>query len=79
MPDTQALQARFGSAHNASQAETLLGQILELFAEAKSVSTKYKNRTATEDSLLAVYNLLTSFVPAMVALLNTIRQLSVER
>lgn len=47
--------------------------------KAQGVSTKYKNRTATEDSGLAVYNPQTDFVPAMAALHNKMRQLSVER
>jgi Prion-inhibition and propagation/SesB domain on fungal death-pathway protein len=77
--DTKALQERFGSTQNVSQAEALLGQILELFAEAEGVSTKYKDRTATDDSGLAVYNPQTDFVPAMAALHHKMRQLSVER
>lgn len=78
-PDTQALRAQFGSTQDVSQAEAVLGQILDLFAEAEGVSTKYKNHLATEDSRLAVYNPQTDFVPTMAALHNKMRQLSVER
>lgn len=77
--DTQALQAWFISTQNVSHAEALLGQILELFAEAEGVSIKYKNHTATEDSRLTVYDPQTDFVPAMAALHNKMRQLSIER
>lgn len=77
--DTPALQAYFGSTQNIGQAEALLGQILDLFAEAEDVSRKYKNRAAAEDSRLATYDPQTDFVPPMAALHNKMRQLSAER
>jgi hypothetical protein len=43
--NTVSLQGHFGSAANVKHAEALLGQIVELFAEAEGVSNKYKSRT----------------------------------
>jgi hypothetical protein len=77
--DTMSLQGRFGSETNVKHAEALLGQIVELFAEAEGVSDSYKNRTALQDNSLAVYNPQTDLDPAIAKLHEKMRQLAIER
>ncbi|CAN9251570.1 unnamed protein product [Alternaria alternata] len=77
--DTVSLQGRFGSEANVKHAETLLGQIVELFAEAEGVSNRYRGRTEPQDSSLAVYDPQTDLDPAMAKLHEKMRQLAIER
>ena len=42
--DIVSLQQRFREKANVKHAETLLGQIVELFADAEGVSNKYRSR-----------------------------------
>ena len=74
----QSLEERFGP-QPVEQARALLGQILELFGEAESVSDKYKSRAKANDGRLATYNAQTELDSATANLHNQIRQLSVER
>ena len=76
---TVSLEERFGSDPTVKQAEALLGQILELFAEAEGVSNKYKSRTTAEDSSLVTCNPQTDLDPAMAELHHKMRQLAIER
>jgi Skp family chaperone for outer membrane proteins len=77
--DTVSLQGHFGSVANVKHAEALLGQIVELFAEAEGVSNKYKSRTEPQDSSLVVYDPQTDLDPAMAKLHEKMRQLAIER
>jgi Skp family chaperone for outer membrane proteins len=77
--DAVSLQGRFGSAANVKYAEALLGQIVELFAEAEGVSNKYEGRTEPQDSSLVVYDPQTDLDPAMAKLHEKMRQLAIER
>ena len=77
--DTVSLQGRFGSEANVKHAEALLGQIVELFAEAESVSNRYRSRTELQDGGLVVYDPQTDLDPAMVKLHQKMRQLAIER
>ncbi|KAF2844206.1 small s protein [Plenodomus tracheiphilus IPT5] len=77
--DTASLQGRFGSAANVKHAEDLLGQIVQLFAEAEGVSNKYKSRTEPQDGSLVVYDPQTDLDPAMARLHEKMRQLAIER
>ncbi|KAF2865796.1 prion-inhibition and propagation-domain-containing protein [Massariosphaeria phaeospora] len=77
--DTVSLQERFGSEANVKHAEALLGQIVELFAEAEGVSDKYKSRTEPQDGSLVVYDLQTDLDPAIAKLHQKMRQLAIER
>ncbi|KAF1947399.1 small s protein [Clathrospora elynae] len=77
--DTVSLEGRFGSASTIVHAENLLGQIVELFAEAEGVSNKYKSRTEPQDGSFAVYNPQTDLDPAMAKLHERMRQLAIER
>lgn len=76
---TVSLEERFESDPTVKQAEALLGQILELFAEAEGVSNKYKSRTTAEDSSLVTCNPQTDLDPAMAELHHKMRQLAIER
>jgi hypothetical protein len=57
----------------------LLGQIVELFAEAEGVSNKFRGQTEPQDSGLAVYNPQTDLDPAMAKLHEKMRQLTIKR
>ncbi|KAL9626667.1 MAG: hypothetical protein Q9164_007826, partial [Protoblastenia rupestris] len=74
----QLVEERFDS-QQIERAKALLGQILELFADAEGVSDKYKSRTKANDSRLTTYNLQTDLDPATADLHNKMRQLSIER
>jgi WD40 repeat protein len=76
---TVSLQGRFGSAANFKHAEALLGQIVELFAEAEGVSNKYKSKTKPQDGSLVVYDPQTDLDPVMAKLHEKMRQLAIER
>ncbi|KAF2489045.1 hypothetical protein BU16DRAFT_221494 [Lophium mytilinum] len=77
--EIQSLEQRFGSGQKSDQAEALLGQILDLFAEAEGMSQKYKRRTKAGDSSLAVFHPETDLEPANVDLHRKMRQLSIDR
>jgi hypothetical protein len=77
--NTVSLQGRFGSEANVKHAKALLGQIVELFAEAEGVSNRYRGRTEPQDSSLAVYNPQIDLDPAMAMLHEKMRQLAIER
>jgi hypothetical protein len=76
--DVVSLEGRFGSEANVKHAEALLGQIVELFAEAEGVSNKYRSRTP-QDGSLVVYNPQTDLDPATAKLHEKMRQLAIER
>ena len=73
-----SLEEGFGS-QTVEQAKALLGQILELFAEAERISNKYRTRTVASDGRLATYNSQTDLDPAIAAIHQKMRQLSIER
>jgi hypothetical protein len=77
--DTASLQGRFRSEANVKHAEALLGQAIELFAEAEGVSNRYKSRAQPQDNSLAVYDPQIDLDPAMVKLHDKMRQLATER
>lgn len=73
-----SLEGRFVSQSLVKHAEALLGQIIELFAEAEGVSHKYKSRVKSDDNGL-VYNPQTDLEPAMAELHQRMRQLAIDR
>jgi hypothetical protein len=77
--DTASLEGRFSPASTVQHAEKLLGQIVELFADAEGVSNKYKGRSNPQDGSLAVYNPQTDLNPAIAKLHEKMRQLAIER
>jgi Skp family chaperone for outer membrane proteins len=77
--DTVSLQGRFRSEATVKHAEALLGQIVELFAEAEGASNKYKKRKEPQHDSLAAYSPQTDLDPAMAKLHEKMRQLTIER
>jgi hypothetical protein len=77
--DTTSLQGRFGSESAIKQSEDLLGQIVELFADAEGVSNKYRSRKELQDDSLVVYDPQTELNAAAAKLHQKMRQLSIER
>jgi hypothetical protein len=78
--DTASLQGRYGSEAAVKHAEALLGQIIDLFAEAEGASTKYKTRTPElQGPSLAAYNPKTDLDPAPATLHAKMRQLAIAR
>jgi Skp family chaperone for outer membrane proteins len=76
---TVSLQGCFGSEANVKHAEALLGQIIELFAEAEGVSNRYKSRTEPHEASLAVYDPQADLDSTMAKLHRKMRQLAIER
>lgn len=76
--DVQALGERFNP-DTVKQAQALLGQILELFDNAESVSDKYRNRAQPNDDRLAICNPQTDLDPDAIDLHQKMRQLAIER
>lgn len=54
MKDVRSLQSAFGYERDVTKVEQLIGQILELLADAEGVSRKYGTRTKPDDESLAV-------------------------
>ena len=79
IPNALSLQGRVGSEMNVKHAEALLGQIIELFAEAEGVSNRYKGRMEPQNGSLMVYDLQHDMDPAMAKLHEKMRQLAIER
>lgn len=77
--ETRSLHEVFGSHQDIKQAEALLGQILELFADAEGVSKRFKSRTNVGDGSLATYDPQTDLEPPLAVLHEKMRQLSIER
>lgn len=64
------------STEDRSKAERVLGQILELFADAEGVSTKFKSRARADDPNLVLLNALDSLGQS---LHEKMRDLSIKR
>lgn len=77
--DATSLQRHFDSQAKVKHAEDLLGQILELFAEAEGVSIKYKNRAQPGNGSLTTYTPQMDLDPVIATLHNKMRQLALER
>ncbi|KAL8924559.1 MAG: hypothetical protein Q9172_002643 [Xanthocarpia lactea] len=74
LEDEQSLPQAFESAHDLNKAEQMLGQILDLFADAESISAKFKTRGGRAEQ-----DLLTDLEPAALSLHNKMRDLSIKR
>lgn len=77
--ESVSLEAHFESRAEVKHAEDLLGQIIELFADAEGVSNKYRGRVASDNDSLAVYNPQTDLDPVMADLHSKMRQLAIDR
>jgi ankyrin repeat protein len=76
---TEVLLEPRGSQAIVKQAEVLLDQILELFAEAENTSNEYKKRTKPQHHSLAEYSPQTDLDPAVANLHRKLQQLATER
>jgi hypothetical protein len=72
--DIMSLQGHFDSP-TVAHADALLGQIIDLFAEAEGVSSKYQSRNGS----LMVYDPQTDLDPATATLHQKMRQLAIQR
>lgn len=77
--NTQSLQSTAFSAEDIPKAEKLLGQILELFADAEGVSKKFKSRASANDSSLMVLDVQEDMDPVHRSLYEKMRDLSITR
>ncbi|KAL8695673.1 MAG: hypothetical protein Q9201_007989 [Fulgogasparrea decipioides] len=57
----------------------MLGQILELFADAEGISAKFKSRGGRAEQELLVHDTQTDLEPAALSLHNKMRDLSIKR
>ena len=72
----QSLQQTLLSAQNVSKADAILGQVLDLFADAKGMSTKFEGRVKPGDQSLLVYDPQTELEPITASLHERMRELS---
>lgn len=79
MDDVQSLQQKALSAEDVGQAERLLGQIQELFAEAEVTSNGFKNRTPSGDRSLILHDPSTDLEPVPASLHSKMRELATSR
>ena len=77
--NTQSLQSTALPAEDIPKAEKLLGQILELFADAEGVSTKFKSRASANDSSLMVLDVQEDMDAVHRSLHEKMRDLSIKR
>ncbi|KAL8823652.1 MAG: hypothetical protein Q9191_005666 [Dirinaria sp. TL-2023a] len=79
LEDTQSLPQVLGSAQSVTKAEEILGQILELFADAEGISTKFKTRAGRSKQESLVHDNQTDLEPTALSLHNRMRDLSIKR
>lgn len=77
--DVQSLHQTLGSAEHVEQADRLLGLILQLFADAEGISTKFRDRNKSKNTSLEVNNTKTDLEPMPAILHQKMRELSVKR
>ncbi|KAL8909867.1 MAG: hypothetical protein Q9171_004817 [Xanthocarpia ochracea] len=79
LEDEQSLPQASESADDVNKAEQMLGQILELFADAEGISAKFKTRGGRAEQDLLVHDTQTDLEPAALSLHNKMRDLSIKR
>jgi hypothetical protein len=77
--DARSLQEATVQKGHIPQAEKLLGQILDLFADAERVSAKYKRSVRPDDSSLTTLNAHTGMDVIGQSLHGKMHQLSIKR
>lgn len=77
--EVQSLESTALPAEYVPAAERLLGQILELFADAEGVSAKFKSRAVVGDSSLMILDTQTDLDPVHRTLHEKMRDLSIRR
>ena len=79
LKDTQSLPQALDSVQGIKKAEQILGQILELFADAEGISTKFKNRAGQSKHDLLVHEKEVDLGPTALSLHKKMRDLSIKR
>ena len=79
LKDTRSLPPALKSSQDVEKAEQILGQILELFADAEGISAKFKARARRSEQELLVHDTQTDLEPAALTLHNKMRDLSIKR
>lgn len=79
LKDTQSLSQALESAQEVDKAEQILGQILDLFADAEGISTEFKKRAGRSEQELLVHDTQMDLEPAALTLHNKMRDLSIKR
>jgi len=77
--NAQSLQSTALPTEDIPKAEKLLGQILELFADAEGVSAKFKSRASANDSSLMVLDVQEDMDSVHRSLHEKMRDLSIKR
>ena len=75
----QSLPQTLGSVQDVDRAEQILGQVLEIFADAEGISVKFKNRIAWTGQELLLHNTQTDLEPVALSLHHKMRDLSIQR
>lgn len=70
LKDTQSLPQVLGSAQDVDKAEQILGQILELFANAEGISAKFKTRGGRSEQELLLHDTRMDLEPTALSLYN---------
>lgn len=79
LEELQSLQKAKVQEEDISKAESVLGQIMELFARAEKISAKYKHFVETDNPTLAVLDVQTDMDDIGRSLHEKIRKLCIER
>ena len=79
LKDIQSLPPALKSAQDVEKAEQILGQILDLFADAEGISAKFKIRGGRSEQELFVHDNQMDLEPAALTLHNKMRDLSIKR
>ncbi|EON63735.1 hypothetical protein W97_02963 [Coniosporium apollinis CBS 100218] len=79
LSDVRSLQQTLRSAQDVAKADAILGQVLDLFADAEGVSVKFKSRAKPGDQSLLVYDSRTELEPVTASLHERMRELSLKR
>ncbi|KAL8873244.1 MAG: hypothetical protein Q9198_007057 [Flavoplaca austrocitrina] len=79
LKDTQSLSQALESAQEVNQAEQILSQILELFADAEGISAKFQTRAGRSQQELLIHDAQVGLEPAALTLHNKMRDLSIKR
>ena len=79
LEDEQSLPQAFESAYDTNKAEQMLGQILELFADAEGISAKFKTWGGRAEQDLLIHDTQMDLEPAALSLHNKMRDLSIKR
>jgi hypothetical protein len=76
---TRSLQEATIQKEDIAKAERVLGQILELFAAAEEISTKYKRSAKPDDSNLTALDVHAEMDPLGISLYEQMRKLCIKR